>query len=209
VGDNRLEVEVKFIVSDLADLRQRLLAAGGEQVRPRIFERNVRFDTPGETLRTRFQLLRLRQDDRVRLTFKGPVDNTTSEAKVREEIEVEVADFGTMGTILKRVGFVAHQVYEKYRETFRLGEVEVVLDELPFGDFVELEGAEAAIRAAAGRLGLAWEERVLINYLGLFSLLRERYTLSFADLTFENFADLEITASDLLDAPGDLAVDLF
>lgn len=209
MGDDRLEVEVKFIVADLAELRRRLLAAGGEQVRPRIFERNVRFDTPGETLRTSLQLLRLRQDDRVRLTFKGPVDNTTSEAKVREEIEVEVADFGTMSAILQKVGFVAHQVYEKYRETFRLGEVEVVLDELPFGDFVELEGAEAAIRAAAGRLGLAWEERVLINYLGLFTLLRERYTLSFADLTFENFADLEITASDLLDAPGDLAVDLF
>lgn len=209
MGDDRLEVEVKFIVADLAELRRRLLAAGGEQVRPRIFERNVRFDTLGETLRTRFQLLRLRQDDRVRLTFKGPVDNTASEAKVREEIEVEVADFGTMSAILKKVGFVAHQVYEKYRETFRLGEVEVVLDELPFGDFVELEGAEAAIRVAAGRLGLAWEERVLINYLGLFTLLQERYTLSFADLTFENFSDLEITASDLLDAPGDLAVDLF
>jgi adenylate cyclase class 2 len=128
---------------------------------------------------------------------------------VRKELEVEVADFAMMSAILESVGLMAHQIYEKYRETFRFGEVEVVLDELPFGDFVELEGKEAAIRAAAGRLGLAWEERVLVNYLGLLNLLQERYALPFDDLTFENFADQEVTVRDLLESPGDLAEDIF
>ena len=206
---DQLETEVKFLVDDLSALRQRLLAAGGEQVRPRLFEQNIRFDTPEEELRARFQLLRLRLDDRVRLTFKGPADDAESEAKVREEIEVEVADFEMMSAILEKLGFVAHQVYEKYRETFKLGEVEIVLDELPFGDFVELEGEETAIRQAAEKLALAWEERVLVNYLGLLQLLRERYDLPFTDLTFENFAGAEVTVADLIDSPGDLAEDLF
>lgn len=209
MGDEQVEVEVKFLLADLQEFRRRLLASGADQRKPRLFERNVRFDTSEETLRANLQLLRLRQDDRVRLTFKGPVDNADSEAKVREEIEVEVGDFATMSVILQKVGFVAHQVYEKYRETFRLGEVEVVLDELPFGDFVELEGEETAIRVAAESLGLAWEERILINYLGLWHLLRQRHSLPFADLTFENLADLEISAAALLaseavDPLGDL-----
>ena len=207
MSGDQLEVEVKFLISDLDDLRRRLLDAGGEQVKPRLFEKNVCFDTPEETLRDRFQLLRLRQDDRVRLTFKGPAEDADSEAKVREEIEVEVAEFEAMSAILTKVGFVDHQVYEKYRETFRLGEVEAVLDEMPFGDFAELEGEETAIRAAAEELGLAWEERVLTNYLTLFDMLRQRYALSFDDLTFDNFADLDLTVAAVLDSPGDLDED--
>lgn len=209
MSSDQLEVEVKFLLADLDAFRRRLLATGAEQIRPRLFERNVRFDTPDEALRAHFQLLRLRQDDRVRLTFKGPAEETTSEAKVREEIEVAVGDFATMSAILEKVGFVALQVYEKYRETFHLGEVEVVLDELPFGNFVELEGEETAIRAFAQQLGLAWGERILVNYLGLLQMLRERYALPFTDLTFANFADQEISVAALLDSPGDLAQDRF
>lgn len=200
MGDDQVEVEVKFLLADLAQFRHHLLAAGAEQHKPRLFERNVRFDTPEETLRSHLQLLRLREDDRVRLTFKGPADNSRSEAKVREEIEVEVGDFAPMKAILQKVGFVPHQVYEKYRETFRLGEVEVVLDELPFGNFVELEGEERAIRVATESLGLAWEERILINYLGLWQLLRQQHDLPFADLTFEDLADLDVSAAALLES---------
>ena len=207
MSGDQLEVEVKFLVSDLDGLRRRLLDAGAEQVRSRLYEKNVRFDTPTETLRDRFQLLRLRQDDRVRLTFKGPAEDAGSEAKVREEIEVEVADFETMSAILTKVGFVDHQVYEKYRETFRLGEVEAVLDEMPFGDFAELEGEETAIRAAAKELGLNWEERILTNYLTLFDMLRERHELPFDDLTFAHFSDVDVTVATLLDSPGALDAD--
>ncbi|RIK18520.1 MAG: class IV adenylate cyclase [Anaerolineae bacterium] len=124
------------------------------------FERNVRFDTPDEALLRRQELLRLRQDARVRLTFKGPAaEDAISEAKVREEIELEVGDFDRMALILERLGLQPMQVYEKYRETYRWGNIEIVLDELPYGNFVELEGSEdglktvaAALASAAGRL---------------------------------------------------------
>lgn len=46
------------------------------------------------------------------------------------------------------------QSYEKYRETYHWGDVEVVLDETPFGDFVELEGEnETALKAVAAAFG--------------------------------------------------------
>ena len=192
-----LEVEVKFLVGDLAALRTRLAAAGAQQVKPRLHERNVRFDDDEASLLGKGQLLRLRQDDGARLTFKGIVAaDTLSEAKVREELETAVGDFDTAAEILARLGFNAQQVYEKYRETFNLGEVEVVLDELPFGNFVELEGSEDGIREAAQQLELPWEQRILDNYLLLMARAKAYYGLPFDDLTFENFEghDLPIAA---------------
>ena len=122
----------------------------------RLFERNVRYDNAWDGLGRKGQLLRLRQDDGARLTFKGlPQEPVASEARVREELEVTVSDFATADQLLRRIGFAPRQVYEKYRETWRTGDVEVVVDELPFGTFVELEGPEAALEPLAQALGLA------------------------------------------------------
>lgn len=194
-----LEVEVKFLVPDLEVLRSRLVAAGAQEERSRHLEHNVRYDTPDEALRYQEQLLRLRQDDRARLTFKGAVlEQPGSEAKVREELEVTVSDFDRMGAILRRLGFLPLQVYEKYRETFLLHGVEIVLDELPFGSFAELEGEEVAIRTVATVLDLPWQERILDNYLNLMARVKAHYQLPFDDLTFANFAGRAVDLAAVL-----------
>lgn len=196
---HNLEVEVKFFVSDLDIVRRRLERAGAELAAPRVYERNVRFDTTDEVLLQRSELLRLRQDTRTRLTFKGPAAaDVTSEAKVREEIELEVADFDRMAAIFTRLGYAPVQTYEKYRETYHWRGVEVVLDELPFGDFIELEGAEVDIKTAAAALGLDWSRRVLANYLALMELCRLTFNLPFNDLTFANFSRSPVDMSELL-----------
>jgi len=45
-------------------------------------------------------------------------------------------------------------VYEKRRRTWSLGRTEVVIDELPFGLFMEIEGEEREIDAAEQTLGI-------------------------------------------------------
>ena len=184
---------------DLAAFRERLLAAGAELKKPRIYERNVRFDTADERLYKELSLLRLRQDTAVTLTYKGSPENMPqSEAKVREELEVQVSDFDTLSEIFQRLGFAPLQVYEKYRETFQWQDVEIVLDELPYGNFIELEGEEQGIKTAVARLNLNWQERILANYLGLMAQLKAHHNLPFNDLTFANFADLNISVADIL-----------
>jgi adenylate cyclase class 2 len=164
-----------------------------------VFERNVRFDTPDNDLLKKGELLRLRQDTAVRITFKGEVaEALTSEAKVREELEVRVNEFDTTAQIFERLGFAPVQVYEKYRETFVLDEIEIVLDEMPYGDFVELEGEEVAIKTAATDLGLAWDKRVNNNYLGLMADLKQFHQLDFNDLTFANFEGRDVFVGDML-----------
>ena len=199
VPDN-VEVEVKFLVDDLDAVRRRLLAAGGTAGAPRVYERNVRFDTADERLLARQALLRLRQDTRVRLTYKGlSAQDVASEAKIREEIELTVDDFDRLALIFDRLGFGAVQTYEKYRATFHLGDVEVVLDEMPFGHFVELEGpSDASLKTAAAALGLDWSRRLLTNYLELMERARRAFDLPFNDLTFANFEGRPVDMSDLL-----------
>ena len=197
-GDKQLEVEVKFLVADLTAFRTRLSAAGGTLKKERVFERNVRFDTPDNALLKKGELLRLRQDAAVRVTFKREVpEELHSEVKVREELEIIVNDFDTAALIFERLGFAPVQVYEKYRETFTLGDLEIVLDEMPYGDFVELEGEESAIKTAATELSLAWSQRITNNYLGLMADLKRFHQLDFDDLTFANFEGRDISIADI------------
>lgn len=194
-----LEVEVKFWVPDLAAFRQRLLAAGAVLSKPRVFEKNVAFDTADSRLFQELKLLRLRQDTAVTLTYKGtPAHLPHSEAKVREELEVTVSDFDTLAEIFARLGFAPVVVYEKYRETFTWQDVEIVLDELPYGNFIELEGDEGGIKTAVAHLNLNWQNRILTNYLGLMAQLKAHHNLPFNDLTFTNFANLHVSITDIL-----------
>jgi adenylate cyclase, class 2 len=198
-----LEIEVKFLLSDRNGFRKVLLQAGAKEVSPRTYEKNIRFDTPWQGLLLQGKLLRLRHDVLSRLTFKGesPKD-IESEARVREELEVTVDEFETMTLILERVGFEQTQIYEKYRETFRLHEVEIVIDEMPFGDFAELEGNDSDLKRAASKLGLDWKQRILANYLALMAKIKRSYNLPFNDVTFENFDGVDIALADLFEAEG-------
>ncbi len=185
------ETEVKLYVRDLAALAARLEAAGAVLEHPRTYEHNIRYDTPGGDLSRQYVVLRLRRDTRVRLTYKGPA--VIAEGIMsRYEAEVTVDDFETMDGILRALGYVPFVIYEKYRTTYRLGEAEVVLDEMPFGNFCEIEGPLAAIETALDTLGLAEYPRIGTSYLGLFARLKELLDLPFRDLTFANFAGVDI-----------------
>ncbi|MFL7837989.1 MAG: class IV adenylate cyclase [Candidatus Promineifilaceae bacterium] len=201
-----LEVEVKFLVEDLESLKEQLLEAGAILVRPRVYERNVRFDTALNALLKEEKLLRLRQDTAVILTFKAPSEfDQESEAKIRQEIEVRVDDFDRMAMILDQLGFEPKQTYEKYREAYHLNDLEIVLDEMPYGLFVELEGDEQTIKETAERLNLVWGERILSNYLAMMGILVDHYHLPFQDVTFENFRDIEISFKEVLPLADDPA----
>lgn len=198
-----LELEVKFYIQDRAGLEKRLLALGAELVRERTRERNLRFDTRFGRLQRRQQILRLRQDHSVHMTFKGQ-SRVVGGALSRQEIEFELGDFEAAKRLIEVLGFRVVVIYEKFRTTYRLEGLEVTLDELPYGDFVEIEGeAQQNIRGIAEKLGLDWETAIKRNYLALFQDLKRRMRLGFRDLTFKNFSELEVTVEQLGILPAD------
>ncbi len=189
------ETEAKFYVRHLATLQQRIEALGANQVHLRVLELNLRFDTPTRDLHRLGRVLRLRQDERARMTYKdseSPQPGTLS----RREIEFTVSDFGTARELLLALGYQVAFTYEKYRSTYKLNGLEIVLDELPYGHFVEIEG-EGPIQATAEKLGLKWGALIRESYSRLFEQLKEKRHLNFRDLTFENFVGVEVTPEEL------------
>jgi adenylate cyclase class 2 len=195
--NNDQEIEVKFFVRDLPALEARLLQLGAQLETARTFEANLRFDTPARDLAREKRVLRLRQDQRARMTFKGPAQSG-SEVNSRQEIEIEVSDFGAARRLLKALGYDVSAMYEKYRTSYSLDSVEVVLDELPYGTFIEIEGPGAgALRVIADKLQLRWDARISDSYLGLFERYCSLKNLRLVELSFEKFKELSVIPTDL------------
>jgi len=194
---HKLEQEVKFYLNDLEEFEGRLIASGAHLKLDRCLETNFRFDTPDRRLSSSFQTLRLRKDKINRLTWKG-AGNPEGEVSAREELEVEVSDLETARAILEGLGFELMLVYEKYRRAYTLGDVEISLDEMPFGNFCEVEGPDIeSIKHAASLLDLDWEKRSTLSYLAIFNNLKENLGLKMRDLTFDSFKETKIGLRDL------------
>ena len=186
----------------------------------RVHEWNVLFDTTREDLRRRGELLRIRRETgkqanssgrqakagrhqaaRVLVTYKRAVtaqkqwseqDRERSRHKVREEIELEVADAAALTTIFEGLGMRGWFRYEKFRTTFRLPESQrwakgllIELDETPIGTFVELEGTAKAIDRAARALGFNQHDYITTNYLSLFRAECQRRGETPTDMVFQ------------------------
>jgi adenylate cyclase, class 2 len=198
------ETEIKLKITDKAALLRRLKKLRAVPVRVgtgRAHEMNVIFDTPQGDLGKQGQLLRIRTEtvepsrksrgravakapkQRILLTMKLPVASHgaprpspgPARHKVREELELEVADAGALTRIFEALGMNGWFRYEKYRTTFRLPAsaswakgLLIELDETPIGTFVELEGPPDAIDRAAGELGYSKRDHILENYLSLY-----------------------------------------
>jgi adenylate cyclase class 2 len=185
------ELEVKFFVSDLAEMENRLVKASAMLVQPRTHEYNLRFDTPEGGLAQESSMLRLRRDSSSHVTFKGP-SSTLGGVLARQEIEFEVSNFASAQKLIEALGFRSKFVYEKYRTTYDLNGLKVTLDEMPYGHFVEIEGNQAStIKEASLQLGLNWDERLPETYISIFRRLKELFSMNFPDLTFDNLKNVK------------------
>jgi adenylate cyclase, class 2 len=197
------ELEIKLYLTNLATFQARLGEAGAQLICPRLHEVNLRYDTPDNALTKNYQVLRLRQDNAARLTYKGPGE-IVGGVHDRREIEFTVDDFQAADHLLQALGYQVSLMYEKYRTTYTIMDVQVTLDEMPYGDFVEIEGPDAkSIQVVTQQLGLSWEARVLASYTSLFDHLKTTRNLEFRDLSFENFVGLQISPQDLGVKPAD------
>lgn len=197
------ELEVKLYLSNLKVFQARLDSLGACLYQTRTIETNLRFDTPDGELRRNLQVLRLRQDKVGRLTYKGPAEELGG-VRSRREIEFTVSDFKAARSLLEALGYQLSLIYEKYRAVYELEGVLVSLDELPYGDFTELEGPDPeSIKEVAQKLKVKWDRRIPESYTDLFERLRASQGFAFRDLTFDNFKGIQLTAEDLNVKPAD------
>jgi len=197
MADNGQETEAKFYIRDLERIRSYLQSVKARLVQARVLEKNLRFDLPDSSLRAGRRVLRLRYDTEARLTYKGGNKNTRGVLS-REEIEFVVGDFEKAKKFLEALGYQQIFYYEKYRTTYELDKILIMLDELPYGNFVELEGeTDEQIEFLSRKLNLNWDATIERSYSALFADVQKNLNLSFRDLSFDNFAGSKVDASDL------------
>ena len=178
------EIEIKFRASDLQELARTLRKAGFRVVTKRTYETNTLYDLPGEVLRGRQQLLRLRKyGTEWKLTHKAKKKNGRHSS--REELETVVADGKKMDLILRALGYAPSFRYEKFRAEWSDGKGQVVVDETPIGNFCEIEGSPRWIDATAKKLGVTPADYITKNYAGLFSEWKARTKSLAKEMTFE------------------------
>lgn len=135
-----IEIEKKYCLDKkrLVELTAKLGELGATFVHE-TFEEN--YLHRGGVLDEQVAFLRLRKTDTVNtLTYKEKVV-TNGDFKHQIEFETIVSDVDATEHIIEKLGYKLAVVYEKHRKTWQLGDVEIVLDELPFGYYMEIEGS--------------------------------------------------------------------
>ncbi len=178
------EIEIKFRVSDSQALAGKLRAAGFRLVTRRTHEMNTLYDLPGQVLRQRGDLLRLRKyGEEWLLTHKAK--GKAGRHKVRAENETKVADGKKMEAILLALGYMPCFRYEKFRADWSDGKGHVVVDETPIGNFGEIEGPSRWIDRTARLLGIKAADYITRTYAGLFFDWKARTQSVAKEMTFK------------------------
>ena len=156
-----------------------------------MLESNHIFDKPKGTLRNKGRGLRVRSCEVLdgngpgsTMTFKGPRQPGGLKKRVEEETTVE--DPAAARVILKHLGFKEIAFFQKRRETWRLGDCTIELDEVPhLGCFVEIEGpGESEIETRRTELCLDQTDVVSSSYIKLLVEHCERHQLSAKSISF-------------------------
>jgi adenylate cyclase class 2 len=165
------EIEVKFPLTDRGALTRRLQEIGAHQLYPATFEDNIVLDRRGE-LRTKGALLRVRKFGKYAIaTYKGPM-SMEGGIKKREEVQTGVESFELAIELLDALGFKPVFRYQKFREVWRVKDVEIVLDRTPIGEFFEIEGPIDVIRSVASDLGMNMDQAIRQTYADLYRQAR-------------------------------------
>jgi adenylate cyclase class 2 len=92
--------------------------------------------------------------------------------KSREEVQTGVESFELAIQLFDSLGYKPVFRYQKFREVWRVRDVEVVIDRTPIGDYFEIEGPLDVIRGVASELGMNMDLAIRQSYLDLYRQAR-------------------------------------
>ncbi len=173
------EIEVKFLNIDHNAMRDTLRAIGAICEQPMRLMRRVTIDAP--VMKEKNAYLRVRDEGhQVTLTYKQFDALAIDGAK---EIEEVVEDFDATIAILKAAGLPYSSFQESKRETWKLNDIEIVLDEWPWlNPYIEIEAdSQEKLQHTAKLLQLDWNSAafgdVMVAYRAQYLHLNEHDTI--------------------------------
>jgi adenylate cyclase, class 2 len=183
------EIEIKFRIDCLPSIIRSLKQAGFKQLTPSTHEMNSLYDLPGQKLRKKGELLRLRKyGKKWVLTHKAKSKAQAGRHKSRVELESKVENGPQLDAILRTLGYTSTFRYEKYRAEWGYGQGHVVLDKTPIGNFGEIEGPARWIDRVATALGISKADYITNTYATMFFEGKKRTRSPAQEMTFKAVA---------------------
>jgi len=176
------EKEIKLRVKNLAELIDNLKKSGAKFLN-KAKEKTIKLDTSGGDLESRGLFLRVREGSKNTITFKEKIGEDKN-VRARKETEFEIQDVDKMAYILERLGFDYSRIMEKYRINLSYKGTKLSLDELFFGQFLEIEGQENKIEKVARELGFDLDEKILVTYWDILEEFNKKNKTKLKDIIF-------------------------
>lgn len=179
-----IEIEAKFLEVDVNDLKSRLRELGakdfGEDLITEVIFYDKQMQWPKEN-----KFVRIRTANKAAaLTYKH---DKSASLTGTTELEFKISDPAAAEKFLIALGLVAFRHQEKKRHSFALGDVAIDIDTWPqVPTYVEIEGkTEAAVKAAAAKLGFDWKKAVFGTASRLIETVYKIPVKSYHQFTFK------------------------
>ena len=178
-----IEQEVKFEVPNIKNILKKLKEIGATEIATD-FQRAIRFETENDDLLSKGMFLRVRSGHGDVITLKRKISEDNADFKEREEIETKVEDLAKMRKIINYLGFTKEFIFEKYRSNWKYKGAEISVDELPFGNYLEIESTPELINEIAKDLELDNKYRKALTYWDLFEKYKKANNLTGDNIVF-------------------------
>ena len=152
-----IELEIKFLINSNAifEIRNKISKIPGIIYKNRVYEKTTMFDNSIKCMQKEDARLRVKEikeqknnkekKSQIKFSYKRRI-KADGGIKQEEEIESDFeTDFDSFSQILNKMGYEITTSYERYRETYLLNDIQITLDEFPFGYVLEIEGNELRI----------------------------------------------------------------
>jgi adenylate cyclase class 2 len=152
------EIEAKFLNVDHDALREKLQKIGAELVTPMRLMKRKNFDYPDNRLFSIGGWVRVRDEGNGKITMSYKQLNDRS-LEGTHEVQLTIDSFDSAESFLDAIGLESKSYQETKRESWRLKDFEIELDEWPWSKpYIEIEGPdEASLKELAEQLNLNWD----------------------------------------------------
>lgn len=162
----KTEYEAKFLEVDIDDIRNRLKELGANLEKPMRLMRRVTIDNA--EMKQKDAFVRVRDEgDRTTITYKQFDALSADGAK---EHEIVVDNFEEAVALLAAAGLPHGSFQESKRETWTLGDIEIMIDEWPWlAPYIEVESTSVErVKDFSEQLGFKWSDAVFGDVMAAY-----------------------------------------
>lgn len=168
----RIDKQVKYKINNFDYISKRLVEIEAVFIGG-FMERTVRYDNENLKYSSNDLFIRTKSGIKNVVTLKEIPDNEVSTSFERITTEIEVDDINKMGYILEKIGLTKKFIMEKYRLFFRYGNIDILIDELPFGIYLEIKGDDKEIDKITKLLNIENENLIKATYWDIYDKIKK------------------------------------